>query len=96
MDNVMFTTFDNPWNPFTHWNEWYYWDEFVGRYHTCGALARTLESITDSDRREYGEEVSDDDIANDIFLRDHFFSHKRVTPADYETESDSDTKADDD
>lgn len=88
MDNVMFTTFDNPWNPFTHWREWYYWDEFVGKYHTCGSWARTFESITDSDRREYGEEVSDDEIADDIFLRDHFFSHKRVTPADYESDSD--------
>ena len=36
---AMITTIDNPWNPFTHWKEWYAYDEEKG-YCTCAYLAR--------------------------------------------------------
>lgn len=39
MDEYMLTTIDNPYNPFTHWDEWYAYDEGAG-YHTSGLLAR--------------------------------------------------------
>lgn len=35
----MLTTIDNPWNPYTHWDEWYAWDQAAG-YDTPGLLAR--------------------------------------------------------
>jgi hypothetical protein len=38
-DDYMLTTIDNPWNPFTHWDEWYAWDYAKG-YHTPEYLAR--------------------------------------------------------
>ncbi|HEY2455606.1 MAG TPA: hypothetical protein VGI71_23925 [Scandinavium sp.] len=35
----MLTTVDNPWNPFTNYDEWYSWDRAAG-YDTPGLLAR--------------------------------------------------------
>ena len=43
MPEVMLTTVDNPFSPFTQWNEWYAFDEAQG-YHTCGYLARIAKS----------------------------------------------------
>jgi hypothetical protein len=37
--DIMLTTTDNPWNPFTNWNEWYAWDHAHG-YDTPSYLAR--------------------------------------------------------
>jgi hypothetical protein len=39
MGRAMLTTIDNPYNPFTEYQEWYAWDERQG-YHTPGMLAR--------------------------------------------------------
>ena len=36
---TMVTTIDNPWNPFTNWDEWYAYDEWHG-YHTCSLVDR--------------------------------------------------------
>ena len=38
----LLTTVDNPYNPFTHWVEWYAFDTSMG-YHTCGLLDRVTE-----------------------------------------------------
>ena len=43
---VMLTTLDNPYNPFTEWNEWYAFDESAG-YCTCGYIARIAKTSTD-------------------------------------------------
>lgn len=79
---VRLTTFDNPWNPFTNWNEWWYWDEHIGHYHTCGGIARTFDQLTDDDREQYKEFGDDAAIALEVYLHDHFFSHKRVERPD--------------
>lgn len=42
----MLTTFDNPFDPFTQWDEWYAWDMRAG-YHTPGLLARIAHSSPD-------------------------------------------------
>lgn len=50
-DEFMLTTIDNPWNPHTHWDEWYAFDEAAG-YHTSGLLARitkTSNELSESD-----------------------------------------------
>lgn len=39
------TTVDNPWNPFTNWDEWFRYDMGQG-YYTCQRLAR-LAPISD-------------------------------------------------
>lgn len=43
----MLTTIDNPYNPYTHWDEWLSYDISHG-YNTCGYLAR-FSTLTMSD-----------------------------------------------
>lgn len=48
----MLTTTDNPFNPFTHYAEWYEFDEAAG-HHTCAYLARVTRSsdeLSDADK----------------------------------------------
>lgn len=39
----MLTTLDNPFNPFTQYDDWFNYDEQQG-YHTCSYLARITQS----------------------------------------------------
>lgn len=39
----MLSTIDNPYDPFTQFDEWYAYDESMG-YHTCGYIARIVKS----------------------------------------------------
>ena len=48
----MLTTIDNPFNPFTHFDEWFAFDEEKG-YHTCSYLARIIKT---------SDELSETDI----------------------------------
>lgn len=48
----MLTTVDNPFDPFTQWDEWFVWDQAAG-YHTPGLLARiakTSDELSDADQ----------------------------------------------
>lgn len=42
----MLTTVDNPYDPFTQWDEWYAWDLNAG-YNTPGLLARVVGGMGD-------------------------------------------------
>lgn len=53
IESYMLTTVDNPFDPFTQWDEWYAYDERSG-HHSCGLLARvaiTSEELSDLDQR---------------------------------------------
>jgi hypothetical protein len=53
-DDVLLTTIDNPFDPFTQWQLWYNYDEQSG-YHTCSYLdrmARTGTSQSDYERQQ--------------------------------------------
>lgn len=59
------TTVDNPFNPFTHFDEWYNWDEANG-YHTCSYLASVStdsEALSDRDS-EIARALAIDTILN--------------------------------
>ena len=43
MKEVAITTIDNPYDPFTQFDEWFAFDESKG-YHTCAYLARIIRS----------------------------------------------------
>ena len=43
MEEYMLTTSDNPFNPYTHWDEWYAFDVGAG-YHTTSYLGRIVKS----------------------------------------------------
>lgn len=54
MSGYMLTTVDNPYNPFTNFDEWYAFDEGKG-YCTCGYLdriAKTSNELSDADNEE--------------------------------------------
>lgn len=47
----MLSTTDNPFNPFTHFNEWFAFDSSKG-YHSCSYLARiakTSDEMSEAD-----------------------------------------------
>lgn len=49
MDNVVLSTSDNPYDPFTEWDKWYAYDIDQG-YDTCGkvaALAYTSPALSE-------------------------------------------------
>lgn len=75
MAKHMLTTVDNPYNPFTHWDEWWAYDVDERGYHTSGLLARIARSsdeLSESDQ-EYANESAIDEIliedARGIYLR---------------------------
>ena len=44
--DYLLTTIDNPYNPWTNWDQWYDYDQRMG-YCTCSYLARIM-SVTDA------------------------------------------------
>lgn len=58
----MLSTVDNPWNPFTHYDEWFSWDMHAG-YNTPALLARvavTSEELSENLQSDAIEEAIDD------------------------------------
>lgn len=54
MKVVMLTTVDNPFDPFTQWDDWKAWDESKG-YFTCQLLDREVRlspNLTDAEETE--------------------------------------------
>lgn len=52
MADYMLTTVDNPFSPFTQFDEWYQWDQQAG-YHTPSYLARiaiSSDELSDADQ----------------------------------------------
>lgn len=59
MTEHMLTTVDNPYNPWTHFDEWYAFDERAG-YHSTGLLARiiiTSDDLSDADQSAANEDA---------------------------------------
>ena len=69
MDEYMLTTIDNPYNPFTQWDDWFNYDEDAG-YHTCSYLdriARTSDSMSETELQEELTRAMDEIIDEDPF-----------------------------
>ena len=58
MDNYicMLTTFDNPYDPFTHFDEWFAYDIEKG-YYSCSRLARIADLNSEMTQKEREEEA---------------------------------------
>ena len=56
MTNCMLSTIDNPFDPFTQFDDWYTFDEQVG-HHTCGYLARIAKSSDELSEVEEAEAI---------------------------------------
>lgn len=64
---VALSTFDNPFSPFTQFNEWFIWDVTHG-YNSCGYLARiarTSPQLTDEENNAEIERAIDEIISLD-------------------------------
>lgn len=62
MPEHMLSTTDNPFNPVTHFKEWYVWDTSAG-YHTLAYLARvttTSDELSEADQAVAVEQAMDD------------------------------------
>ena len=63
---VALTTFDNPFDPFTQFNEWFVFDVTRG-YNSCGYLARvarTSSQLTDEENNSEIERAIDEIISD--------------------------------
>ena len=54
--DCMLTTTDNPYNPFTHFDEWYEYDVAQG-YNTCSYLARIVMTSYELDDEEQESDI---------------------------------------
>lgn len=64
----MLTTVDNPYDPFTQWDEWYAWDMHAG-YHTPGLLARvvrTSDDLSDADQHQAIQDAIDECVRENV------------------------------
>lgn len=75
--DFMLTTIDNPYDPFTQWDEWYLWDADAG-YHTPGLLARiakTSHELSDADQHLAIQQAIDEIVSENVYGM-----HKKVAP----------------
>ena len=70
-NDFMLTTLDNPYNPFTQFDEWFAYDTIHG-YDTCGTLARfavTGNNLTEEENSKIIDEAMDSIMDVDPFCR---------------------------
>lgn len=76
MSEFMLTTIDNPFDPFTEYDDWYRYDIDMG-YHTCAYLARianTSHELSDAD-----EEVEINNAIDEIVRLNVLGIYKKVS-----------------
>ena len=64
----MLTTVDNPYDPFTQWDEWYVWDRDAG-YHTPGFLdrvARLSDELSEGDQHLALQQAMDEIVRENV------------------------------
>lgn len=78
----MLTTTDNPFNPFTEWDQWFAYDEQLG-HHTCALLARvthTSDELSDVDQDLTLQQAIDEVVQYNVSG-----VHRKVSIDDFET-----------
>lgn len=81
MKECRLTTLDNPYNPFTDFDNWYQYDEEKG-YHTSGYIARFFLLDEDAPEAMYREEY--ERVVDEINKVNVFGIYKKVYEKDYE------------
>lgn len=71
----MLTTVDNPFNPFTHFDEWHAYDIGLG-YHTMAYLARVV--VTSGDLSEADQSRAIEDAIDEIVQENILGIYRRV------------------
>lgn len=80
MEEVMLTTEDNPFNPFTEFDEWYKYDITKG-YNTCDYLARVV--VTSPNISEPDQDLAIVYAIDEILYYNLTGNYKKVSPQDY-------------
>jgi hypothetical protein len=68
VEQHMLTTTDNPYDPFTHFNEWFAWDQRAG-YNSTSLLARIVKSsdeLSDVDQALAIEQAIDEIVQENV------------------------------
>lgn len=68
MTEHMLSTFDNPYSPVTHFDEWYQWDTAHG-YHSLPLLARvvvTSDELSQADQDLAVEQAIDEIVRENV------------------------------
>lgn len=80
-EEYMLTTYDNPHDPFTQWDEWYMWDMRNG-YHTPGLLARV--SLSSPDLSDADEFLALQHAVDEIARENVSGMHRKIKRGDHE------------
>lgn len=76
-EDVMLSTIDNPWNPFTHYEEWLAFDSAHG-YYSPSLLARV--TVSSNELSEYDQEQDIIRAIDEIVTENVSGMHRKVTP----------------
>lgn len=76
MEEHMLTTVDNPFDPFTQFDEWNAWDQTKG-YHTSAFLARVV--LTSDDLSEADESLAIEEAIDEIVEENVLGLYRKVT-----------------
>jgi len=79
MAACMATTIDNPYNPFTHFDEWYVYDQSHG-YNTCGLVAYFNEASRFMEEEDY--EFETNEAINKLLELNPYNLHMKVYEKD--------------
>jgi len=79
-EEYMLTTIDNPFSPFTQWDEWRAWDEDAG-YYTPAYLARIAKSSDELSDVDQG--IAIDNAIDEIIKENLLDVYRKVTKSDY-------------
>lgn len=72
----MLTTMDNPFNPFTQWDDWYAYDESAG-YGTVSFLARIAK--TSEEMSETDQDLALEDAIDEIVKENVLGIYRKIT-----------------
>lgn len=77
MDVHLLTTVDNPYDPFSQFDEWHAFDEAMG-YATLGLLARVVK--TSSELSEEDQAIAVEHAIDEIVSENVSGMHRKVSP----------------
>jgi len=78
-EDYLITTIDNPYNPWTNWDQWYAYDEIAG-YHTCSYLDRVMSTSDQLSDEEYNKEY--DEAVDEIIRYDITNKYAKIAQND--------------
>ena len=78
MQRFMLTTVDNPFNPFTHFDEWFAYDLRLG-YNSCGLLA--AYTVTSSELSEQDQALDTREGVRKLLKENPYGVHRIVDPS---------------